>query len=470
MAAVMDYLPWVSLIAGALGFFFRSTPVSPLVRRVGTDLIFPVVCMASLWALAHYVDGETRRALFFGMAGVGCATLLDLLSRWANLSFVGEAILALGIAAFAVSNRIDVVELATTATFGGLVAGLVMGSLRGLFAQSRCGALTALFVFLAGILTLLTRVGYREQLHNVAPLLCLLTIVALLVSFAVHQALSKQSDWMPKSLAVLCFAGLCWTALAYHFGESDLAVVSFAAVALAVVSHWTFRSDGSSALPWGIVVLGWFLVGTLAFSLAFGLGVAVAALAGIGALLVLNRLDLLPAAYVLASLGLYRIFRETYPNVVQPFDIGQHYGLVGFMLGVLIVFSVSETLRSKVQGFGFAISAGRHLVALAMLGVVLFAVSFLGSKGAIGLLFGIGVGPALSVATIRKSWPIVVGGLGLQCAVLTAYDPLILHVTLTKDEKTRLLLWLVGGLVVIAVATYFAFRIGDVHENEEQPA
>ncbi len=363
-----------------------------------------------------------------------------------------------GLAAFICGNDFEAIKVTTTPTYGGLVVGTTIGALPSLLSGGRTGAMLILATFFSGAVTMLALIGYREALSDTAPVVCIVVLLSVLVRWAIGQSARNQKPWIAHSLGVAVLVVLVWLSLDVYLGEESLGIVAALSVVLALISSWTCQPGSNRTMPWGIVVLIWFSLATYSFSVAYGLGIAVCALCGVGTLLLLDRIDLLPAVGVLATFGFYRVFRETYPSIVEPFDIGQHYGIMGFIFGVLVMFALLDGLKAGRRADSFLGGVSKACIALAGLVVVLFIAAFFGAKGAIGLVLGLGIAPALLMLTELRNPLSFVGAAGLQCAVLVAYTPLAVELTLTKEAKTNLFLIVAVFCALVAAFVFFVGR------------
>ena len=263
----------------------------------------------------------------------------------------------------------------------------------------------------------------------------------------VEADLPLRAPSLRPALALVAIAGLTWLVLARYLGENGAALVGVVSVAAVAVTAWAVPVGGGTVAAWGVSAVVWLGMATFAFSESQGYGMAVAGLVGVGAALAIGRRDVLPPIGVVVGLATYRLFRENNADIVQAFDIGQHYALIGFLLGIVVLVAVADAMARRKEGWG----SGLHgaLIGLIAAAIVVGASAFFGPKGSIGLMVGLAVAPVVSQLTsARPPWTFAAAAV-LQCAVLVAYRPLAFDLTLDRDGKGRLVLWFTVGIVVL---------------------
>jgi hypothetical protein len=181
---------------------------------------------------------------------------------------------------------------------------------------------------------------------------------------------------------------------------------------------------------------------------------SVAGVVGVFTAFLLRRMDLLPAIGVTVGLSYYRLFREGNSEIVQAFDIGQHYAMIGFVLGVIVLIALADGLIRRKPTW----SARGH-VAAALIGVVaamivVGASTFFGTKGAIGLVIGLTIAPLIVRLTSPGLAWAVAASAALQGAILVVYRPLAWETSLDRDGKLKLLLYLGAGIIVVVAVLW----------------
>jgi hypothetical protein len=453
MKALLEYLPWAGLAVGLAGLLIRDKGDEKGVGALGV-LFAPAVGVAAAIIGAQFLSGDLRIALTFLAAGVVVSSLIGIAAARFGQSATGALVTGLGVASFALGNDIEAIAVSSHVRLGGLVIGLGVGCLPFVAAKrGRAVVLTTLFVFVAGVAAMISRIGYRAEIAD-APVLALwCALLAVAVFWAGGRALGEKVSWAVPALSVVALAGLGWLALSTYLGEGDLGVCAVSAVVAALVTAWAVKPDMHSVLSWGVAALIWLGLATFAFSNGFGLGMGVAAMFGVAALLVTKRADLLPAAWIVVGLSLYRLFREHNGELVQAFDIGQHYAMIGFLVGVVVlVAAVDALMRHRGPG------PRAYVVALMATVVVLGATAFFGTKGAIGIMVGLAIAPMVVRLVPNATHWSVIGSAVLQCAVMVAYRPIAWEMELDQPQKVKLLVWLGAGLAVLWLAVWLLDR------------
>lgn len=453
-------LPWLGLVGGVIALFLREKGVEKGLPATSLlPLAFPPVVVAVLGVLgANFATGETRVALYFFAAGCFWSALVSMFSGWRGTSMLGDLVYGFGLGSFLFGASLGEASVDTAVKLGGLVAGLAVGALPSLGSlKSRAGLVAVIVAFAAGIATMIARIGYSAPANQIGVLTCWIALVALAGRWGAEQALAKKSVWPTFGVAVLIFGALGWVVVSVYFGQSDVANVVIASVVAVLVSAWAVPVGRSGVVSWGIASVIWLGLATFAFSQSFGFGMAVGGLFGVGCALLIGRADLLPAIGVMVGLSYYRLFREHNSEVVQAFDIGQHYALIGFILGVVVLVAFADGLLRRRGSWSGRGHIGAAIVGLIAAIIVVGASSFFGPKGAIGLIVGLSVAPMVArLTTAGSSWT-VAGSMGLQAAVIVAYRPLTWDIELDREGKLRLLIWL-GASVIVLVAALWALE------------
>jgi hypothetical protein len=457
MKDVVQYLPWAGLAVGLAALFVREGKGGEwALRSAWVPLLVAVLVAVG----ATLTKGDIQIALWWAASGAFAGAILGVVSSRLGTSAIGELLMAFGLAAFIVGVSQENLALSNLPRFCGLVVGLAAGSFASFNSGSRAPMVLAVAVFVAGIVALLSRVGYRDEMRQAAPLAAWTALLSVGLVWGSKRAMAQRSRWLGTALAIAAMAGLSWLVFSSYLGEGDLGIVALTAVAAALLTSWAVPTDRQSVATWGIAAVVWLGMATFAFSTAYGLGMAVAGFVGAATVLVLGRRDLLPPVGVLVGLASYRLFREQNNEVVQAFDIGQHYAMVGFVLGIVVLVAAADAIVRRRDRWGSGLTGA--LVALIAGAIVVGAAAFFGPKGAIGLVVGLAVAPIVSQLTsARPPWAFVAAA-ALQCAVLVAYRPLSYDLSLDRDGKLRLLVWLAAAIV----ALYIVLRLLERQKRE----
>ena len=457
MKALLEYLPWAGLAVGLAALLIRDKVEEKGSWAPGL-LLGPAIAAVLAIVGAQFLSGDLRIALYFLAGGAIASVLIGFAAVRLGQSALGALVTGLGIAAFVLGNEIEAIAVGSHVRLGGLVVGLAVGCLPLIAVKrSRAAVLTTLLVFVAGVAAMIARIGYRAEIAEVPVLALWCALLAVAVYWASAKALGERASWAVPVLSVVVLAGLGWLALSSYLGEGDLGVCAVAAVVAAVVTAWAVKPDMHSVLSWGVAALIWLGLATFAFSSGFGLGMCVAAMFGVAALLVIKRADLLPAAWIVVGLSLYRLFREHNGELVQAFDIGQHYAMIGFLVGVVVLVAATDAIfRQREHG------PRALVVSLMSLVTVLGATAFFGTKGAIGIMVGLAIAPmVVRLVPSATHWS-VVGSAAMQCAVMVAYRPIAWELVLDEAQKVKMLLWLGAGLAVLWLAVWLLDRKREV--------
>ncbi len=221
--------------------------------------------------------------------------------------------------------------------------------------------------------------------------------------------------------------------------------------AVGLVAAWLVpdSEDRSTGFVMGSIL--WLAAATLAFGERQGYGMAVAALGGLAMATALGRTRSLLTMAPLAMLVVYRLFRELHTDASRALDIGQHYALIGIVLGVALLVLAAEWRASRSAGSTSTVWAS--LLWLPMfLAVPFVSAVVLAAKGFIGVLAGLGFGPfiqALKGAARLDGFSLQ---LGVGAAMAGGYGWLSDKTDLAREEKIKSMLWVAALLVALAIA------------------
>jgi hypothetical protein len=461
MKDVVGFLPWIGLFVGVVALFLRGGSKGRIdwIRHVG----LPVAVALASFVASTMADTDVRTALMFLAGGALAGSLVSVVAELAGTSEAGSVLAALGLTAFLAGVEAPGIELHSIARLGGLVCGLGVASLAFFSsATNRVGVTLASMVFVAGALALIAQIGYSQSVQGGALLLAWSGLLAFGVLWSAGKPFKNKAVGPVASVLVLSL--LSWLVFSSYLGERQVGTVCVVAVVATLINAWAVPPDRHSVAAWGIAAVIWLGMATYAFSTAFGLGMAAAGFVGVLTAFLLGRRDLLPAIGILVGLAVYRLFRENNEELVQAFDIGQHYAMIGLLLGIVVLVAAVDAIQRRRSSRHLPFEAA--IVGLIAATIVVGASAFFGTKGAIGLVVGLAIAPMVGqLGGARSQWAFAAAAV-LQSAALVAYRPLAFDTTLDRDAKTRLLLW----LVVVTVALYVALWLLGRPKREEKNA
>ena len=361
------------------------------------------------------------------------------------------------------ASGIAVVSLRDVASAGPTQMGLVVGAaaaawILGAGTYVSTAAIATALIAGANLLGEAAVGGHSAQAGTAVAVVAAL---AGLIALTGNQWLQRQRGTPAPDAAVwaatiLLLAG-SWVLGHRYLYLGGAATLLMLGAASGWVLHWVVsqeKTDEEGELRFALGSVLVVALATLAFATLRGYGMALSTLSA-AAVLVLagNPRALMCLGPAWALVG-YRLFRETHTDVSRAFDIGQHYAIVGILLAVLLCIAVvawrpKGAERSKTRAAAVALSAVATIAAMAG-GAV-----FLGSKGVVGALVGLGL--AVFVAGMRGSRSLAVMVLALQgwATLVLAYGWLRPWLDLTRDDKLVLLGWFaaVGAAVAWTAVT-----------------
>jgi len=232
---------------------------------------------------------------------------------------------------------------------------------------------------------------------------------------------------------------------------------------LALAVHWLIDDDKPDAVRPLLAAILWIGLGTLAFGLERGYGMALGLMGGVTTLLILGNVRALLSLGPLAGLVMYRAFREVHVDATRALDIGQHYALIGMALGALTPMMPVEWLRARISLTGLRMPLASMLWII-LLGFIPAIVGLiLGPKGVVGFVAGLGFASLLASVQGRsladegetaagQSMMHSLGlGIGLAAATTLAFQFLGDNTMLSRDEKVSLLVPLTICIIVLSL-------------------
>jgi hypothetical protein len=339
-----------------------------------------------------------------------------------------------------------------------------VGAVRFLYGSGGAG-MAASMLGLVGIAGL---GAFREEDPNMTMVVAMAAApaIAALVAFGVQGVVKGKAEWAPKWLGVI----LAWVGLGFaaqQIGKSEPMMMAVSAgVVAALISALTVPEGGKKPLWHGVSAVIWLSAATFAFSEAQGWGMAGAAFAGTAVLVILGRTKLILALAPVLVLSLYRLVREAHPETVSAFDIGQHYAMIGVLLGIMVILALAEFLQNTKFRDCRKPVLSASAAALAGASALIGAGVILGPKGVIGLLIGVGLAPAVHLLSQGARTAV----LTMSCAggVLVALSLPVFQVMqeLTRAEKQKFLIAAAIMTALLVGASWLLVRGSAENSNE----
>lgn len=418
----------------------------PSAASLGMAALAAAACAAA----GLFFDGPVRTALLAGACGAALGGVASLGGRGLAGTAFGGALAGLGLGLAGWLLPADQSTHASVALATGAALGGGLGALTG---SASVAVWSLVGIGLMGGAALgLERIGGPPT--QAAWLLMAAAAAPLLASFAEP----KEGESRPPA-----FVGLViLLALSSLLVPAHTAILAVAALGVGVVA-WSMGGR-PGGVPVALALAVWVGLATFAFAEARGLGMAlvgVVAVAGLASAPSPSaRLTLGP----LLALAAYRLFREVYPDTSRALDIGQHYAILGIVVGVAIVLGAADWARTQERAFKSA--AAGVVVAILTLGCVGVAIVMLGAKGAVGLMVGFGLAPAVEAFRGERNPAGLVVACGALGAAIGLYGILQPWLDLSRDVKLQVLVFAVVGALLLAGAARLlsAPRAEEAHE------
>lgn len=399
---------------------------SNIVAMVATTAVFAYV-------IASYGPAKDRMGLEVGLIVGAVATLAS--------AFLGGKIAPIGLGVAAACALHLVGPSVTTSAQLALLCGGTIGALT----LRRDGAL-ATSLIAAGCVAADFLGSFYSSVPNAAmfgSILGLAGLVGAIVSAAVPTGVSVL-----RPVAI----GLVTTVGGYFatrmMGDWNLPLVVTLGSAAGIVVHFLVPEDEKDATRLTIASVIAVSIATITFGLAKGTGMALS----LGAMTIIllgcgNRVGVL-AIGPLFGLVLYRFLKQVDFDSTKALDIGQHYALLGVILGAAIpLLPANWNYNSSLKN-----GLGAFLWAILVLSSPIFIAVMLGEKGSVGFVGGLGLaGLCQALRGERSLLPLSIAP-GLASVTILCLNWFNDWADLARDEKVKI--FTIGGvaLVVIAIA------------------
>lgn len=398
-------LPWVAALSGVVLFLYRvGVSGKELLDRLKCHLVpalFPIVLSLICWGLGFRYQDK-----FDGLAHLGFGALLGSVAMFAVCLAGSEArprwnpliSVLFPASALAATHWLKAADAIVMAQ-NGLVIGFALTALMvGIGKDAAFQALCLLSASAMGALALANRIGRDTEVHAAAMTGLLLGMAAALGLFASTCLFTRDGNEEPSfqrfakaafTAVVIVFGG--YLAARKLIGYSNVTLIALCAVVLALLTHWLVEADKKDALRFGVAAVIWVAAATLAFAERKSYGMAVMATAAILMLVSLDSQRAILSMGPAVGLVFYRMFRNEYPEASRALDLGQHYAIIGLLLGMMLALIVAQWFAAaSPRMVGKGVWGGLVWIVI-MVMVPLASSVLLGPKGVAGYVVGLGV-------------------------------------------------------------------------------
>lgn len=441
-------------------------------------LVFGLVAVVCAW-LERDIEGEKRD--WFGpiLGIVGVTVVLGLAYQLLGMrefpvgALVGSAV-ALGIslwrkqsvfglaAAGALAGQIVQTGATADASLvgGHFVAMAVLGLVGGVIAWSGNARGGTAFAGIGALVLLANRwtpEGFGKIPNAVGSMLAVAVVAAGLLVLVLSRGKSGPSPLLAGGLGAVLVAGAGFFVAQWGGDDSTLPVTIFASILGAFATAWMDIGGAQTQKRTTQLVLGGLIfmgLATFAFAQDQSFGVAVSAFAGLAAFILLGRTDLSSVIGPVLGMLAYRTLRIDFPESTRSFDIAQHYGMVGVMIGagLLVLLLGMPRIESGWKNWGrFGV------LSLVAGGAAVIGLFFFGVKGGVGLLVGLGLGAWLAALISERSAFGIAPLVGLAGLAAASYGEVSQAFEFTRDQKMQIFVWSVVGLGGLIVALNLVF-------------
>lgn len=443
-------LPWVAALSSAVLFLYRvGVSGKDILDRIKSNLIpalIPIVLSLAGWGISLRYHGK-----FDGLNFLCIGSLFGSIALFAVFAASSEErpkwnvlySILFPAAALAATHWLKTPDAISMAQ-NGLAAGAALTALMLCVGKEQSFHSSCLpGAAVMGALVLANRIGRDTDVHAAAMTGLLLGIAAALGIFA-SLCLFNRDDQDNSSFRR--FATMAFTAIVIVFGGylaarkligySNVTLITLGAVLLALFTHWLIEADKENSLRFGIAAAIWVAAATLAFAERKAYGMATMAAVGTLMLVSLGSPRALLSMGPAIGLVFYRMFRNEYPEASRALDLGQHYAIVGMLLGLMLALIVAQWFASssnKMVGKGYW---GGLVWIVLMVMIPLVASVLLGPKGVTGYVVGLGVAAFIEGFRGEASLLPLICGTALAFLFTAAYGWVGDIELLTRAEKT----------------------------------
>lgn len=461
MSQVIHYLPWISLAIALIAVVARdgvSFQVSRRRQEAPAGAFIVLVVLVGLAMLAGWKYPDFANGLVPALTGFGIGILLVVVAYGIGL-FPSQAAAGrsapIAMAAAAVCFAGWYGDKGTLAmVFGAASAGWLLSV--GKAVESNPWAMRA--AIMAGSIVGANFLGTQALGGDAGPaagtILALMASLAGILGGVCGLFFGKKSGAHIATFVAALIAVILWVGGATLLTRQGMLLshtpyLLGGAAILGAIVHWLIPEDlASTTVRTLLGAVLWVAAATIAFGYEKGFGMAVALVGGAGMLLLIGNRRALLSLGPLAALVLYRVFRTGHPDASEAFDIGQHYAMIGVLLGAMLPIMAQEWLRvtSKKAGGAVLLAGGLWILLLAAAPIPV-AVG-LSDKGIVGYMVGLGLAPVLEGARGERATHSLALTLGLSAAMTLLYDWLSPHLNIDRHGKLIALAWILGVFVV----------------------
>ncbi len=250
--------------------------------------------------------------------------------------------------------------------------------------------------------------------------------------------------------AMLAGGGIGYYALNTVEQRQPLALLLIAGIVLGLVCNWMAPTGEGRAVRWGVMAAIWVTAATTAFSLGLGLGMAALMVGAVFVAFLTQQGQIVWGLAPLTALTVSRLVKEGQLSAIKSFDIGQHYALLGLVVGLVIVLSAADWIGALEDTEGVRGQGGAGVTILLAWGLIAFGAVFLGPKGYLGLMIGAAFSPL--VAGMARLHSRVVLGLSYGAVGLLGlgFPTIARYFDIGREQKQQA--FIVALFVVIILA------------------
>lgn len=408
-------------------------------------LAYLVFLGASSYCALRLGHLDDKRAVIASFAAGGLVALLA-----ATLSdFAVGVSIALATAGACVSHLVradNFPEVSLVYAYSVSIGAVFFGSFKGAVAAGLVGGLITMADYLG-------KAGDEATQHAlIGVALGLALSVAAVLDAGIERAVPKALGKLGPVLITVLAAGAGYAVSKWAIGGVLWILLGIAAVSGLVV-HWLVPPDAEPApLRVSVAAIIWLALGTISFSMLRGMGMATTAVEGIVVLVMLGNGRAIYTMGPVLGLTIYRVLQNASPDSSRAFDLGQHYGVTGMIVGAAIPVMFADWFEKRRKVRPLLDASSSLLWSFILICLPVLSIVVLGPKGASGMVVGLGFSGFLLAYRKYAMTPAIAVAIAAGAVNAVAVDWIGDAMDLTRQEKLHTFGWWAAAVAVAALA------------------
>jgi hypothetical protein len=443
-------LPFACLGIVIVSLALRHEKPSGSAPHPGSWLLLLVAVGAS-GAIAQHLGSPRIGAIWMGLvAGAGAAAIAAAIDRWKPHV---SALIALGAVAPAsvLMFAPGAYSAALAASFGTGVAALVF-RLKG----------PALVSTIASVVCLSSVIATQSDSSFALPWAGVAVTVGIALASLASAVLSRivpNWDRLSPVFVACVIAAIAYAASIRYLSLGGGWIGLCLAPVAALIAYWLSATEDSGPDAFGLLVSAaiWMGLATAAYGLSKSFGVSLALVLAMGTLVALDTDRAIASSGPLLAIVLTQAFRAIHPDAARSIEVGQHYVLIGLVLGALVPLLPEQWLDRVKPPEGWRRSLAVAVWITTLAAVPLLVGIYLAPKGLLGFVAGLGLSGFFGGLRSPVTLTVPALSAGLCCLTFQTYSWMGDLTDLPRDDKVH---WIEYGTIGLLVATVALIALG----------